>query len=254
MALVRVAAVSYLNTVPFIYGIRHSGKCPGVSLLLSPPAGCAKAMADGSADIALIPIAEIPSIKEISVIGSHCIGAKDTVRTVVLLSSSPVEKIKKIYLDPHSRTSVALARILVREFWKTEQQWLDINDYSAVAPREGVGYVLIGDKVFGYEERFAYKYDLAHQWHEFTGLPFVFAAWVARAGVDEQAVKQLNEALEYGVTHISEAAKYTSVVDYHTAVSYLTDNIDFRLDSLKRRAMDLFWEKHRENAPHINPG
>lgn len=254
MTSVKVAAVSYLNTIPFIYGIEHADVDLDAVLLLSPPAGCADAIAKGEADIALIPVAEIPGIQNIKVIGSHCIGAKDTVRTVVLLSDSPLEKIEKIYLDPHSRTSVSLVQVLAAELWHIDVEWLPLTDFADVKPQEGVGYTLIGDKVFNFENKFRYNLDLAGEWNRLTGLPFVFAAWVARDGIPDETVDRLEKALDYGVSHISDAARQDLRVDYETAVSYLTCNIDFKLDSLKRKAMELFWVKLEKRKIRINPG
>lgn len=90
MSLVKVAAVSYLNTVPFIYGIRHAADRLDADLLLAPPAQCAEHIACGAAQIALIPIAEIPNLPDVSLIGQHCISARRQVRTVVLMSASPL--------------------------------------------------------------------------------------------------------------------------------------------------------------------
>lgn len=259
MTRVKVAAVSYLNTVPFIYGIRHAGNDLRADLLLTPPAGCAENIASGNADIALIPVAEIPEIPNIHLIGNHCISSFENVRTVVLMSVSPLEEIRTIYLDPHSRTSVNLVRILAHERWNIDVEWLPLTDFSQVKPEPGVGYTLIGDKVFGYEPLFPYKYDLANAWTGWTGLAFVFAAWVAREGVDPAVVEQLEEALSYGVNHIPEAVaedlKETDRrIDYDTAVEYLTRNIDFELDFLKRQSMDIFREKLRMGYWRVNPG
>jgi chorismate dehydratase len=251
MTRTRIAAVSYLNTVPFIYGIRHAGDDLRADLLLTPPAGCAANIKAGRADIALIPIAGIPDIPEIEIIGSHCISANDNVRTVVLMSASPLEEIHTIYLDPHSRTSVNLVRILATERWKIAPRWLPLTDFADVKPEKGVGYTLIGDKVFGYETQFPYTYDLAHAWNEWTGLAFVFAAWVARKGVDPARIDALEKALDYGIHHIEEAVTADRVerqrgVDHATAVRYLTENIDFELDFLKRESMEVFFEKLRQ--------
>ncbi len=248
MTRTRIAAVSYLNTIPFIHGIRHAGNDLRAELLLSPPAGCAEALETGKADIALIPVAGIPGIQNIEIIGNHCIGAHESVRTVVLMSVSPLEEIHTVYLDPHSRTSVALVRVLADNYWNIAPRWLPLTDFDDVKPTQGVGYTLIGDKVFGYEPLFPYNYDLAGAWHAWTGLPFVFAAWVARRGVDPHAVQALEKALDYGVDHIEEAVTADLVerqrgIDHTAAVRYLTENIDFRLDGPKRQSMQLFFEK-----------
>lgn len=254
MALVRVAAVSYLNTVPFLYGIVHSDTFLNAELLLSPPAGCAETIAKGEADIALVPVAEIPSIKDIRIIGSHCIGAVGDVRTVVLLSDSPLEEIRQVYLDPHSRTSVSLVKVLAREYWGVEPQWLPLENYDDVAPREGVGYTLIGDKVFGYEDKFRYKYDLAREWRGMTGLPFVFAVWVAKNNVGDDVVAVFDSMLAHGVRHIPEAVREDMRIDYDTAVGYLTENIDFSLDKEKRKSMELFLRMHCGHDSWMTPG
>lgn len=256
MTRVRIAAVSYLNTVPFIYGIRHAGADLHADLLLSPPAGCAEDLAAGRADIALIPVAGIPEIPDIEIIGNHCIGATRRVRTVVLLSDTPLHQIHTIRLDPHSRTSVALVRMLAGH-WGVDPAWEPLADFSEVKPAPGVGYTLIGDKVFGYESMFPYKYDLAEAWNEWIRLPMVFAVWVARRGVDPAFVERLDAALQYGVEHIPEAVaedlgERERHVDEATAVEYLTENIQFDLDYLKRVSLDIFWEKLRDLRR--NPG
>jgi chorismate dehydratase len=205
----------------------------------------------------LIPVAGIPDIPDIEIIGNHCISALRKVRTVVLMSASPLHQIKTIFLDPHSRTSVALVRMLAGEHWKLDVAWRPLTDFADVRPEPGVGYTLIGDKVFGYEAMFPYQYDLAEAWNEWIRLPFVFAAWVARRGVDPAVVEQLETALQYGVEHIPEAVaedlgERQRHIDYETAVGYLTENIQFELDYLKRVSLDIFWEKLRDLRR--NPG
>jgi chorismate dehydratase len=251
--------VSYLNTVPFIYGIHHAEGNLRADLLLAPPAQCAENIRQGKADIALIPIAEIPDIPGIELIGNHCISSYEKVRTVVLFSTSPLSEIHTIYLDPHSRTSVNLVRILAEERWQIEVEWKPLIDFSDVRPEPGVGYTLIGDKVFGYEALFPYQYDLAKAWTEWTGLAFVFAAWVARHGTAPEAIEALEEALAYGVAHIPEAVaedrtEISRGIDTATAIDYLSRNIDFELDFLKRESMRVFWEKLRRSDWRINPG
>jgi len=260
MTLVRrIAAVSYLNTVPFIYGIRHAGNDLRADLLLTPPAQCAENISNGKADIALIPVAGIPDIPNIKLITDYCISANDNVRTVVLMSVSPLEEIHTIYLDPHSRTSVNLVRILAHERWHIRVEWLPLTDFANVKPEPGIGYTLIGDKVFGYEHLFPYKYDLAHAWSEWTGMSFVFAAWVAREGLEQEIIVQLEEAFRYGIAHIPEAvaedqAERERHIPFETAVDYLTHNIDFTLDRRKRESLELFWQKLRMGYWRVNPG
>ena len=114
----RIAAVSYLNTIPFIYGIEHAGAGLHAELLLSPPRGCAEALRDGKADLALIPVAAIPGISDLRIVTPYCIGASGPVRTVVLASADPLENVDTVYLDSHSLTSVRLVRLLAAKLWK----------------------------------------------------------------------------------------------------------------------------------------
>ena len=112
-----IAAVSYLNTIPFIYGIRHEGNFRA-DLLLSPPSECTKNYVEGRADLALLPAAAVPSLKSTDVITEYCIGAVGPVRTVVLLSDGPVSEVRRVFLDPHSQTSVQLVGYLAAHRWK----------------------------------------------------------------------------------------------------------------------------------------
>ena len=249
-----IAAVSYLNTVPFIYGIT-SAEDLRTRLLLSPPSGCARALIDGKVDIALIPVAAIPSIPDIEIVTSWCIGASGSVRTVVVMSNVPIAQVRRIWLDGHSMSSVMLTRVLAREYWQIKPQWMPLNDYSVLEqPQPGDAFLLIGDKVFGWEGRFAYTYDLAEEGRAMTGLPFVFAAWVARRGVPQEAIGVLDRALAYGTAHIDEAIRYYGHSDKPYAHDYLVKNIDFSFDAPKKRAMSLFWGKGQKIPPAENPG
>lgn len=251
----RIAAVSYLNTIPFIYGIEHSGSSLCAELLLSPPRSCAAAITDGAADIALIPVAAIPTIPNVNIITSFCIGASSAVRTVLLASNCEVCDIKTIYLDSHSLTSVKLARILAAEHWQISPEWRELNDYALIDNQpEGSGFIIIGDKVFDSEEKFKYKYDLALEWRALTGLPFAFASWVAQDGVSAETIAALESALHYGVNHIDDAIECYGYASKPFAHDYLTSNIDFVFDVEKRRAMELFWEKGMRISALINPG
>ena len=127
----RIVAVSYLNTIPFIYGIEHAGIDLYADLLLSPPRGCASLLRDGGAEIALIPVAAVPSIPDIRIVTPFCIGASRSVRTVVLAADSPLDRLDTIYLDSHSLTSVRLVRILASKLWGIRPEWKELKDFSA---------------------------------------------------------------------------------------------------------------------------
>ena len=251
----RISAVSYLNTIPFIYGIEHAGADLHADLLLSPPSGSVAALCKHKADIALIPVAAIPSFNDIHIFSGLCLGAHDAVRTVVLAGNTPLKDITTIYLDSHSRTSAVLVKILAAELWDISPEWKKLTDYSLLDhPGKGDAFLLIGDKVFAYEGKFGYMLDLASEWKKLTGLPFVFAAWVAREDVDRKTLSDLDDALHYGVEHIGDAVGKSGYADKKEAYDYLTKNMDFIFDAQKRRAMELFWNKGMKADPLVNPG
>lgn len=254
MSLGRVAAVSYLNTVPFIYGIEHA-RSLRADLLLAPPSANVDAFISGQADIALVPSAAVPLLDDAEIITSYCLGAHNPVRTVVILSDTPIENVTRIYLDSHSRTSALLSKILCDELWHIRPEFVHMADYSVVGDRQpGDGFLLIGDKVFDYEGRFTYKYDLAEAWIGMTGLPFVFAVWVARHSVPAANIEALGQALAYGVAHIPESIAWYGHSGKPYALDYLTNNIDFIFDEQKHKALALYWDKGLKFSPRVNPG
>ncbi len=256
MAMVpKIAAVSYLNTIPFIYGIEHEGNFRA-ELQLHTPADCAKAFEIGDVDIALLPVASIPDLSMAEIVGEYCIGASGEVRTVVIMSDDPIDKVKRIFLDPHSRTSVQLAGYLAKNHWNIRPEWYSLDDYSQLSRGEdGDAFLLIGDKVFEYEDEFDYTYDLAAEWMKCTSLPFAFAVWVARKGTPYEVIDALEQALEYGVEHL-----YDAILEYRNdgstveAYQYLSENIDFLYDNQKRKALKKFWDAGIKIKPKSNPG
>lgn len=257
MAVVtNIAAVSYLNTIPFIYGLRHASTL-GANLSLCPPAQCAEKYASGEADVALLPVAAVRDFKDAQIITDYCIGAVQAVRTVELMCDCPVERVRRVFLDPHSRTSVQLAGVLAAKKWRINPEWIALDSYDDLHARaqEGDAFLLIGDKVFDHEGEFARKYDLAEEWQQWQKLPFTFAVWVARKGTSYAVMDELQHAFTFGMEHIYEA-----VVEFgfdkkpYDAYEYLTRNIDFLFDEQKRKAMEKFWNAGIKIVPRVNPG
>ena len=251
----KIAAISYLNTIPFIYGIRHADNL-AADLLITPPSECVRNFIEGKVDIALVPAAVVPTLTDAEVITDYCIGAVAPVRTVVIVSNTPIAEVRRVWLDPHSRSSVQLAGFLAEKHWKIAPEWLALDDYSRLdTPQEGDAYLLIGDKVFAHEGRFAYTYDLAEEWIAKTHLPFVFAVWVARKGTSYAAHDELQCALTFGIEHT-----YESILDSEEhrdkpyAYEYLTQNIDYLFDEQKHKALKKFWDYGLKIKPKVNPG
>ena len=250
----KITAVSYLNTIPFIYGLRHHSNI-GAELLLAPPSLCYKNFVEGKADIALMPVAMLPSLADAEIVTDYCIGAVGKVRTVVVMSNTPIEKVSRIYLDAHSKTSVQLCGYLAKKLWHIEPEWIALEEYSQLDhAEEGDAFLLIGDKVFVNEGRFAHTYDLAEEWRKATKMPFTFAVWVARKGLSYEVRDELQAAFTYGVEHIYEAILESDYADREYAYEYLTENIDFLFDIQKHNALKKFWDYGLKIEPKVNPG
>ncbi len=250
----KITAISYLNTIPFIYGIRHEGNFRA-DLSLSTPADCVKSFIEGEADIALLSSAVVPSLKGAEIITDYCIGASGAVRTVVVVGNTPISKVRRIWLDSHSRTSVQLVGWLAANRWKIAPEWLLLDDYSLLdRPQEGDAFLLIGDKVFANEGRFAYSYDLAEEWKAQTHMPFAFAVWVGRKGLPYEIHDALQHALTFGIEHTYEAIAESPYADRPYAYDYLTRNIDYVFNADKHRALEKFWNCGLKITPKVNPG
>jgi len=238
---IRVSVISYLNTIPFVYGLLNHSVSGSIELKYATPAQAANDLLEGKTDIGIIPSAIIPSLGKENIITDYCIGALGNVASVLLCSSVPVHKIKRVYLDSESRTSVLLARILFRNYWKIDPEYAAFEqnsqeiDYSA-------SYVLIGDKALRNIDKFNYIYDLAGEWINYKSLPFVFACWTTNKKLDSGFVTDFNNALKFGVENI-KAAVNTVQHDFDNdyAYNYLIDNISFNLSPDKREGLSEFW-------------
>ena len=244
MKKVKVSAVSYLNTAPFVYGLKHSPIAEYIDLSLDTPAVCAARLANKDADLGLVPVAVIPTLSNYHIISDYCIGASGKVRTVVLCSNSPIDEIQHVFLDNESRTSAMLSRVLMHKYWNINPVIEQINSQNDINKlSKNTGYVLIGDKVFKHAEGFNYVYDLADTWQLYMNLPFVFAAWTSVTELSNEFQTMFNDALAMGIKNISAAIneRLNLPTDAETAVTYLTENIDYKFDNNKKKALIEFW-------------
>jgi chorismate dehydratase len=246
---IKVSAVSYLNTAPFVYGLKHAEIGDSIYLMLDYPAECARKVISGESDIGLVPLASIIGRKEFKIITDYCIGAKERVRTVSLLSNSSIDEIDTIYLDYHSLTSITLIKVLAKHHWKKSIDWKPfgpINSLDQILPKQGI--VAIGDKVFDLESRFKINYDLANEWNALTNLPMVFAVWTTKQELDKSFLERFNNALKYGLDRISLSVEYhgNTILPKNDAENYLNKNISFTLDEKKRESINVFSDLAKE--------
>lgn len=244
MKKIRISAVKYANTYPFIYGLTESGFAKRVILETDHPADCAAKLFSGKVDIGLIPVASLSFLKEYYIVSDYCIGANGNVRTVMLLSNCQFQEIETIYLDYRSLSSVNLSKVLAKNSWKKEFRWINTSkgfDFINIGLKEGV--VLIGDQCFEFEKSFKFRIDLANEWKLFSGLPFVFACWTANKRIDGDFIKEFNNALWSGVSNIDAVVeKYgkSGIITGETLKKYLTENIEYDFNDDKKKALGLF--------------
>lgn len=237
----RIGAVSYLNTRPFLLGIEQSGLMDQVELVKAYPAQIAQSLLEDSIDIGLVPVAVIPLLKDPHYISAYCIGAEQAVASVAIFSEVPIDQIEKVYLDHQSRTSVQLARLMMELYWEKEIEWLEADpDYINKIGGTTAG-VIIGDRALVAQNRFAYVYDLASAWHKYTGLPFVFATWVANKPIPEDFIKQFDAANAYGLNHLDEViAGIGQEEKVYDLKKYYTQNISYEFTEAKKQGLSLF--------------
>ncbi len=241
MNTVRITAVSYYNTLPFIYGIRHSGLLSGYDLSLDVPSECARKLISDEADIGLIPVGALPGIPAYHVVSNLCIGADKDVKSVLLLSNMDLPHIKTIYLDSDSLTSVTLVKILAEKYWEINPQWKSLSELKGKLSTDE-GMVLIGDKTFGLSTQYAFCHDLAGEWIKFTGLPFVFAVWISRKPLPTEFKVAFQSALAWGVEHREKSVIMAEKphITEQQLISYLKNDISYTLDEQKVEGMELF--------------
>ena len=243
--MISISAVRYLNTLPFIYGIENSILYKKIELSLDFPAVCAKKLLQGDVDLALVPIACIKDTKTPKIISDYCIGSDGPVETVSLYSNVPIFEVETIFLDYQSRTSIELLKILLRDYWHLSPKLIKANVGFEEEVMNKDAALIIGDRAFKYNSHYKYIYDLSLAWKELTGLPFVFAVWVANKNLPNKFIDEFNLALQSGVDNIEEVVKLQKLAstDCKDPVNYLCNKISYVLDSKKKKAMELFLEK-----------
>jgi len=237
---IKVGAVSYQNTKPLLYGVKlSSGLMNRIELQEDYPANVAKKLLDNEIDVGLVPVAIIPKLKESFIVSDYCIGAVSEVASVCLFSDVELDKIEKIVLDYQSKTSVNLCKILLKHYWKKNIELVDGGENFMNEITGTTAGVVIGDRAFVQRKKSPFIYDLATAWIDFTGLPFVFAAWVANKKLDENFIDAFNIANGYGLKHIDEVVAELEESSYDMKY-YYTQNISYQLDEQKRKGLALF--------------
>ena len=235
MNKIRISAVSYTNTKPFVYGLTKSPIVNEVDLCLDVPAECARKLVSNEVDLGLVPVAALLKIPDYQIISDFCIGANGPVNSVFIFSDRPIEEVEVLHLDPQSRTSNHLAKVLLKHYWK-----VNLVIKSLENENHEQAFVEIGDRTFGKHDQYPFTYDLAAEWKNFTGLPFVFAVWASNKALPASFINSFNEALKYGLDHRKEVIDTLPTFDNFDIENYLIERISYDLNSEKREALTLF--------------
>ena len=237
---IRVGIVNYLNTKPLIYGLQKPPISEQIELIGDYPARLAEMLIKGEIDLGLIPVAVIPQLPSYNIISDYCIGAEGEIASVALFSEVPMNEIKKVYLDYQSRTSVALLKYLMKEYWGINPEIVEATneDYRKEITGTTAGLV-IGDRALEQRKTSTFIYDLGSEWRSITGLPFVFAAWVSTQPLPADFITLFNEANAMGLEHIDEIVANESF-DLYDLKKYYTLHLSYQLDKRKKKGMEQF--------------
>lgn len=248
---ISVGIINYLNVKPFLYGIKRSPVLQQIELVETYPSKLADMLLNDEVDVGIVPVAIIPELKESHIISDYCIGCDGPVASVCLFSEVPVEQVERVWLDYQSRTSVALAQILLKNYWGIQPLFEDAQGEEFRHFIGGTtGGIVIGDRAFEQRKQSTYIYDLGEAWKAYTGLNFVFAAWVANKKLPEEFLQAFNEANAAGIQQIEEVVKENPypLFDLNAYYKY---NINYMLDERKKAGLEefLFQLKRLRNMP-----
>ncbi|MFZ0863643.1 MAG: menaquinone biosynthesis protein [Candidatus Sulfotelmatobacter sp.] len=252
MRRLRISAISYLNTAPLMWDFEQGEAARDFDISYTLPSSCARALAGGTADIGIIPAAAYAEIPGLQVLPEVAIASRRAVRSILLVSKVPVDKVRKVALDTSSMTSVALTKVLF-------EKWLGGGrTFTAMAPdieQMLAGHdagLLIGDPALKIDRRRYHTLDLAEEWIRHTGKPFVFAFWAVRRAALPEASPSLDlpAVFQNSRDHGLEASSLNQIahewaprLDISDADvrNYLTQNIHYHLDAGCLEGLQLFY-------------
>jgi chorismate dehydratase len=256
----RICAVNFLNTVPLVWGLLNdrgseNRGSDNIDLSFALPSVCSDSVASGRADIGLVPLIEIArqGLEIVPGVGICCEGP---VRSILLVSRVPFAAIRTLAADSSSRTSVQLARLILRERYGAGPAILEHPPALDEMLAHADAGLIIGDPALRLDPaQLPYEtLDLGADWHALTGLPMVFAAWAGKPSLDSPRLERLfTESYEFGRAHLDDILStepHRHGVSVELARRYLTGHIHFRLGAKEYRGMNAFLELAGFAAQH----
>ncbi len=255
----RISASSYSNTAPLVWSFLYGSRRGEFELILdNAPARSAELLREKRVDAALVPVIEYQRIEDVLLVPDVCVGAREKVRSVCLVTKGEdLENVKSVALDVSSRTSVALSKIIFREFFGLEPNYKTSTPDLPEMLNDSDCALLIGDPALTIDESKYRKFDLAEIWKSFTGFGFVFAVWMAQAEKAETAKKiGFRNARDEGLKHLDEI-----ISNYETEISlpreefrnYLSENISYSIEENMQNGLELYFKlAHKHNLIEEN--
>lgn len=250
----RISASAYSNTAPLVWSFLYGANRGRFELIMdNAPARSAELLAQKRVDAALVPVIEYQRIENILLVPDVCVGAKERVRSVCLVTKGlDLWDVESVALDVSSRTSVTLAKIIFQEFYGFHPSYKETKPNLSEMLSESHCALLIGDPALTIDEKTYKKFDLAELWKEYTGFGFVFAMWMANAErVETAKTIDFAAARDEGLEHLDEI-----VANYRTDINlpredfkkYLSENISYTIDDSMQRGLELYFRlahKHK---------
>ncbi len=244
----RISASSYSNTAPLVWSFLYGSRRASIELIMdTAPARSAELLRQKRVDAALVPVIEYQRIEDVLLVPNVCVGARARVRSVCLVTKGEdLRKVKSVALDVSSRTSVALTRIIFREFYGFEPDYKEAPPNLTEMLAGSDCALLIGDPSLTIDESVYRKFDLAETWKSFTGTGFVFAMWMAQTEKADVAGQiDFAAARDEGLKHLEEI-----IANYETDISlshedfrrYLSENISYTIDASMQGGLELYYK------------
>src|SRR6516164_8314107 len=243
MSRLRISAISFLNTAPLMWDFEHSSTGENFEIDYTIPSRCAAALAEGRADIGIIPAVTYAEIPGLVILPKVAIAAKDSVRSILLVSKKPIEDVRTVATDTSSRTSVALTQILFAKFYGGHRSFTPHAPELKEMLKDHDSALLIGDSALqiSLHDSPYHLYDLGRDWKRLTGKPFVFAFWAVRLEALQRQTGDLDLAgiFQQSRDHGLEPQNIATLAQQWAPrlglgeaeiTTYLTQNIHYMLD------------------------
>lgn len=253
-SMLRISAISFLNTAPLMWDFDHGDAARALAehfaISYTIPSLCAQQLKQGSADIGIIPVAAYTGIPDLIIVPDVAIAAKNKVRSILLISKVPLEKIRSVATDDSSRTSAALVEIYLRKFVGTDPGFTRQKPDLKGMLQWHDAALLIGDPALQARTDGYHVYDLAEEWRRWTGRSFVFAFWAVRKAAllgrawERNIAQVFQQSRDHGLEHIPEiASAWAPRLDLSAKLisEYLRENVDYSLDAENLDGLRLFY-------------